>query len=77
MELRLMIHFLVKRIQLKTFYGKTEFSADEGLELIRTVELWQRMLLNELRLLSFGPTFRVRVICLEKAIGRGLCSHQK
>lgn len=70
-EIRLVFHFLIKQVQLKSFYGD-ELDPLVGVDIIKIVESWSRVMFRELAVFNLDATYRVRVICLEKAIKQGL-----
>ncbi len=71
MEIRLVFHFLVKRVQLKSFYGD-DIDLQMGLDILRLVDLWSKLVYRDLATFNLDATYRVRIICLERAIKQGL-----
>lgn len=71
MEIRLVFHFLIKQVQVKSFYGDA-IDPELGIDVIRLVELWSKLVYRDLASFNLDATYRVRVICLERAVKQGL-----
>lgn len=76
MEVRLVFHFLIKQVQVKSFYGN-DIDPQLGVDVIRLVELWSKLVYRDLATFNLDATYRVRVICLERAVKQGLKSNRK
>lgn len=64
LELRLVFHFLIKRVQVKYFYGNGHDSST-GEELIKLINFWMQMVYREVVISHYDAAHRVRVYYLE------------
>lgn len=71
LELRLVFHFLIKRVQVKSFYG-SEIEIAQGIELVNLINLWSHLVYREIVAVHSDSTMRVRVLFIEKAVKRAI-----
>lgn len=71
LELRLVFHFLIKRVQIKSFYGN-EIDVALGVEIVQLIKLWSHLVYREIVTIRVDDRHRVRVIYLEKIVKRAI-----